>query len=182
MLRRTLTGVMAAAALAVPLTAAPAAAAPAILATQLTYSDSQATQYSSQIAAAVQVWNSSVTNVQIRKATAGQRVNIRFVADPGWPRAQLGPVRTNQTLTIWMGRQAIDEGYNITRIASHEMGHSLGLPDIKPGPCSSLMSGSTGGVSCTNPNPNASEKASVQRNYAGTQVAGTGVVLQDAAY
>ncbi|RSM91719.1 snapalysin family zinc-dependent metalloprotease [Kibdelosporangium aridum] len=186
MLRRTITGVMVAAAAAMPVTvatAAPAAAAPAILATQLTYSDSQATQYSSQIAAAVQVWNSSVTNVQIRKATTGQTANIRFIADPGWPRAQLGPVRPGRQVTIWMGRQAIDQGYNITRIASHEMGHSLGLPDVKPGPCSSLMSGSTGGVSCTNPNPNASEKAAVQRNYAGTaQVADTSVILEDAAY
>ncbi|MFC0106421.1 snapalysin family zinc-dependent metalloprotease [Kibdelosporangium aridum] len=186
MLRRTITGVMVGAALAMPVTvvtATSAAAAPAVLATTLTYDDSQATQYSSQIAAAVQVWNSSVTNVQIRKATAGQRVNIRLIADPGWPRAQLGPVRPNQTVTIWMGRQAVDQGYNVTRIAAHEMGHSLGLPDVKPGPCSSLMSGSTGGVSCTNPNPNASEKARVERNYAGTaQVADTSVVLEDAAY
>jgi snapalysin len=131
------------------------------------------------------IWNTSVTNVRIVKATAGQRVNIRVVADNGWPRANLGPVRPSGSVTVWMGRQAVSDGYNVVRIAAHELGHSLGLPDVKPGPCSSLMSGSTGGVSCNSLRPNAAEASRVQRNYAGTlktQDVDTSVVLEDAAY
>lgn len=188
MLRRTFTGVMLGAALAMPVTvvtASPAAAAPEILATTLTYDDSQAAEFKAAVAEGVNIWNTSVTNVRIVKATAGQRVNIRVIADNGWPRANLGPVRPTGTVTVWMGRQAVNDGYNVVRIASHELGHSLGLPDVKPGPCSSLMSGSTGGVSCNNTRPNATEAARVQRNYAGTartQEADTSIVLEDAAY
>ncbi|MBP2326347.1 snapalysin [Kibdelosporangium banguiense] len=186
MLRRTFAGALAATALVLPVTtvvSAPSAAAAEILATSLTYDDSQSTQYSSQISAAVGIWNAAVSNVQIKKATSGQRANIRFVADPGWPRANLGPVRPGQQVTVWMGREAVDDGYDVIRIAAHEMGHSLGLPDIKPGPCSSLMSGSTGGVDCKSRTPNASEAARVQRNYAGTlKTVDTSVVVSEAAF
>lgn len=54
----------------------------------------------------------------------------------------------------------------MVRIAAHELGHILGLLDHEPGPCSSLMSGSSAGVACTNPNPNAPEIARVERYYA----------------
>ncbi len=185
MLRRTFAAVLTGAAVTLTVVSAPAAGSAELLATTLTYDDSQAAEFKSAVAAGVNVWNTSVSNVRIVKATAGQRVNIRVIADNGWPRANLGPVRPSGTVTVWMGRQAVNEGYNPTRIAAHELGHSLGLPDMKPGPCSSLMSGSTGGVSCTNPNPNASEKSRVQQNYAGTfakQEVDTSVVLAEAAF
>jgi snapalysin len=187
-LRRTFAGALAAAAMALPITAvvsAPTAAAAEIMATTLTYDDSQAAEFKTAVAQGVDIWNTSVTNVRIVKATAGQRVNIRVVADNGWPRANLGPVRPSGSVTVWMGRQAVSDGYNVVRIAAHELGHSLGLPDVKPGPCSSLMSGSTGGVSCNSLRPNAAEASRVQRNYAGTlktQDVDTSVVLEDAAY
>ena len=126
----------------------------------LLYNSSGAAQYDKEIEAAAAVWNSNVKNVQMRKARAGERANFTIVADPGWPRAQPTTLGNGR---IWMGKQAIDQGYSITRIAAHEIGHILGLPDVKPGPCSSLMSGSTGGVSCTNPVPNAAEKSRVER-------------------
>jgi snapalysin len=168
---------------------APVAAAAEIQATSLTFDVTRISRTvdKESIRSAAAVWNRSVTNVQLREATSGQRVNIRLQDDPGWPRATLGPVRPTGTVTIWMGRQAIDgpEKYDVIRIAAHEMGHSLGLPDVKPGPCSSLMSGSSAGTACTNPNPNASEKSRVQSNYAGTlknQEVNTGIVLEDAAF
>ncbi|MZG12036.1 snapalysin family zinc-dependent metalloprotease, partial [Streptomyces sp. SID5914] len=39
------------------------------------------------------------------------------------------------------------------------------LPDRKPGPCSSLMSGSSAGTACTNPYPDSAEKAEVEGNF-----------------
>ncbi|MBC6461136.1 snapalysin family zinc-dependent metalloprotease [Actinomadura sp. HBU206391] len=115
-------------------------------------------------------WNSSVQNVRLVKVSSGGRAEIRIVADDGWPRATLGPVRPGGRVTVWFGRQAVNDGYDTTRIAAHELGHSLGLPDRKPGPCSSLMSGSTGGVACSNATPNAAERSAVNANYAGAAV------------
>ncbi|MEK8105894.1 snapalysin family zinc-dependent metalloprotease [Micromonospora sp. M12] len=42
-----------------------------------------------------------------------------------------------------MGRTAVNQGYDRTRIATHEVGHILGLPDRRTGLCTDLMSGSS---------------------------------------
>lgn len=191
MLRRVLTPLLIAlSALALTLVgAAPATAEPAeqvrpLRQTVLYYDSSQAAEYTSAVAAAVNVWNSSVSNVRLEPVPAGRRAEIRIIADNGWPRANLGPVRPGGQVTVWMGRQGTAEGYNAVRIAAHELGHSLGLPDVKPGPCSSLMSGSTGGVSCTNAYPNAAERARVEANYGGGlagQREADGQILVDSA-
>ncbi|WP_018684982.1 snapalysin family zinc-dependent metalloprotease [Actinokineospora enzanensis] len=163
-----------------PADAAPQAAA----VTQLTYDDSQAPQYAANTAAAVEVWNTDAPNVHIVKAARGQRANIRIVADPGWPHATLGPVRSNGSVQIWFGKQAVDEGFDKTRIIAHEMGHSLGLPDNRTGKCSDLMSGHSAPTSCTNAHPSPAERATVQRNYArfaASSDAQLTVVINDAA-
>lgn len=185
MFRRTLIGLLATTAAAVSLvTGIPAPQATAdvgVLAVTITYSDARAGEFKDAVAQGVAIWNANVTNVRIQKAAAGARADITVIADNGWPRATLGPVRPGGSATVWMGRQAVEDGYDVVRIAAHELGHSLGLPDVKPGPCSSLMSGSTGGVSCTNRTPNASERNRVQNNYAGSfaTTADTGKVVVD---
>lgn len=167
-------------ALALSIAAAPAAGASASTAprhaaalatTTLYYDDSQAAEFKSAVVAGAQVWNANVRNVRLVEAPAGTTAQIRIIAFDGWPQSTLGPVRPGGRGTVYFGREAVDEGYNTTRIAAHELGHILGLPDAKPGPCSSLMSGSTGGVSCTNATPNASERAAVERNYGGAVAA-----------
>lgn len=132
----------------------------------ITYDDSQAPEYVDAITQAIQIWNDSVNNVEITHVQPGQQPEVSFESFDGWPQAELGPIMPGGHGTIWYGKQAVDEGYDVIRIAAHEFGHSLGLPDMKPGPCESLMSGSTGGVDCTNAQPNAEEIAQVEENYA----------------
>ncbi|GAB3455405.1 snapalysin family zinc-dependent metalloprotease [Actinophytocola sediminis] len=171
MIRRTVITLLAFALALVATVAATAFTAPkatadvGVAAVTITYNDSQAAEFVDAVAEGVAIWNASVTNVQIVRAAPGARADVRVIADDGWPRATLGPVRPGGSGTVWMGRQAVDEGYSVVRIAAHEFGHTLGLPDRKPGPCTSLMSGSSAGVSCTNPNPNSTERSQVQSLY-----------------
>lgn len=100
------------------------------------------------------------------EAAPGTRAEIVIVATTGWPQATLGPVRPGRQVRVELGAQAVSQGYDKTRIAAHELGHSLGLPDTKPGPCSQLMSGSSAGTACANAVPNATERSRVQNAYA----------------
>lgn len=184
MFRRTLIGLLATTAMTATLvagTVAPQAAADVHTAVvTITYSDARAGEFKDAVARGVAIWNASVTSVQIRKAATGTRADVQVIADNGWPRATLGPVRPGGSGTVWMGRQAVNQGYNVVRIASHEFGHILGLPDRKPGPCSSLMSGSSAPISCANANPDSVERNRVQSLYASAFTAsGSGKVVVD---
>ncbi|MEU0654842.1 snapalysin family zinc-dependent metalloprotease [Streptomyces albogriseolus] len=148
--------------------AAPSVEHPTVQAAVVTlrYDDSRAAGWEAAIAAGVASWNANVTNVKLVEAAPGGAAEIVIVATTGWPQATLGPVRPGRQVRVELGSQAVNQGYNKTRIAAHELGHSLGLPDTKPGPCSQLMSGSSAGTACTNAVPNATERSRVQSNYA----------------
>jgi snapalysin len=147
-------------------TAAPATAAPRIL----YYDASGAQEFVQVVHQGANIWNSRATNVRLQPVTAGRTPNIRVYADNNWPRAQTTSLGNGRW---WMGRQAVNQGYYPPRIAAHEFGHLLGLPDRRTGLCADLMSGSSAPVSCTNPNPNARELAQVNANFAGAAVAVT---------
>ncbi|MFE0777372.1 snapalysin family zinc-dependent metalloprotease [Streptomyces sp. NPDC058861] len=142
----------------------PSAARAAVV--TLRYDDSRAGGWEAAIAAGVASWNANVSNVKLVEAAPGTRAEIVIVATTGWPQATLGPVRPGRQVRVELGSQAVGQGYDKTRIAAHELGHSLGLPDTKPGPCSQLMSGSSAGTACTNAVPNATERSRVQSAYA----------------
>jgi snapalysin len=145
--------------LALLLVTAPAQAAS--LVTVLRYDASRAAEFTAAVTQAAGIWNSSVTNVRLVQGTPAHFI---VYADDGWPRAQPTSLGRGR---IWMGRQATSQGYDRVRIATHEIGHILGLPDRRTGRCSDLMSGSSAGVACANPNPSAAERAEVDRNFAG---------------
>ncbi|MFE2561660.1 snapalysin family zinc-dependent metalloprotease [Streptomyces sp. NPDC059352] len=172
-------GVTAAAAVLATTTAATAAptsesSAPSTSAVvTLRYDDSRAGGWEAAIAAGVASWNASVDNVELVEAAPGTRAEIVIVATTGWPQATLGPVRPGgRQVRVELGSQAVAQGYDKTRIAAHELGHSLGLPDTKPGPCTQLMSGSSAGTGCVNAVPNATERARVESAYANGAAAG----------
>ena len=161
MLRRRLFAALAAVAMLAGLqvvTSGPAAAAPRIL----YYDASQAQEFVAVVNQGAQIWNARVANVQLQPVPAGRTPNIRVYADNGWPRTYTTSLGNGRW---YMGRDAVNDGYYPPRIAAHEFGHILGLPDRRTGLCTDLMSGSSAPVSCTNPNPNATEAATVNNAF-----------------
>ncbi|UQU63844.1 snapalysin family zinc-dependent metalloprotease [Couchioplanes caeruleus] len=138
--------------------AGPAAAAPRVL----YYDASQAQEFVAAVDQGAQIWNSRVTNVRLERVPSGRTPNIRVYADNGWPRTYTTSLGNGRW---YMGREAVDDGYYVPRIAAHEFGHILGLPDRRTGLCADLMSGSSAPVSCTNAYPNATEAATVNSNF-----------------
>lgn len=128
----------------------------------VTYDASQAAEFQDAVAEGVQVWNDHVTNVRFEPVEGDADVVI--LADDGWPRAQPEGLGAG---TVWMGRQATEEGHNAVRVAAHELGHILGLPDRRTGVCEELMSGASAGTDCDNSVPNAAEIEEVEQNFAG---------------
>jgi snapalysin len=139
-------------------TAAPASAAPRVI----YYDTSQAQEFVAVVDQGAQIWNSRATNVRLVRVPAGRTPNIRVYADNGWPRAQTTSLGNGRW---YMGREAVDDGYFQPRIAAHEFGHLLGLPDRRTGLCADLMSGSSAPVACRNADPNSSETAQVDANF-----------------
>jgi len=138
--------------------AGPAAAAPRVL----YYDASQAQEFVAAVNQGAQIWNSRATNVRLEPVPSGRTPNIRVYADNGWPRTYTSSLGNGYW---YMGREAVDDGYYVPRIAAHEFGHILGLPDRRTGLCSDLMSGSSAPVSCRNANPSAAEIAAVEANF-----------------
>ena len=146
--------------------ASPAGAAPAAptAARILYYDASRAAEFVSAMNQGAANWNASVANVRLEPVPAGRRANITVTADNGWPRTQVTSLGNGR---IIMGRQAVQQGHSPARIAAHEFGHILGLPDRRTGRCTDLMSGSSAPPSCRNAFPSAAEAAQVDRLFAG---------------
>jgi snapalysin len=130
----------------------------------VTYDPSQAEEFIEVVDQGAQIWNESAENVELQKVEPGQDADLTISADDGWPRAQVDGLGRGH---IWMGREAVDMGYYPPRIAAHEIGHILGLPDRRTGLCEDLMSGSSAPTDCQNDHPNAAELAEVEENFAG---------------
>ena len=162
-LRRLVTALVAVTTLA--LVAAPVHAAPVPATRVLYYDAGQAQEFKTVVAQGAAIWNADVTNVRLEPVSSGHTANIRVYADDGWPRTYTSSLGNGYW---YMGREAVDEGYYPPRIAAHEFGHILGLPDNRTGLCSDLMSGSSAPTSCTNAHPSSAERAQVERNFAGS--------------
>ncbi|MFF1921655.1 snapalysin [Streptomyces sp. NPDC058221] len=132
------------------------AAHPGIKSVTIVYSTANAPTFRTQIANSAQIWNSSVSNVQLQE---GSNADFTYYEgdDPSGSYASTDGHGNGYIFLDY----AQNQQYDSTRVTTHETGHVLGLPDHYEGPCSELMSGGGPGPSCTNPNPDANERSQV---------------------
>lgn len=137
-------------------------ASPGLATVTVTYDASQAPTFANEIASAAQIWNSSVRNVRLQAGSGGADFSYQEGDDPNGSYASTDGHGHGYVFLDYQQNQE----YNSTRVAAHETGHILGLPDHYQGPCSELMSGGGPGPSCTNPYPDANERARVNQLWA----------------
>ncbi|AVV44639.1 snapalysin [Streptomyces sp. ID05-04B] len=138
------------------------AANPSLQSVTVYYNASQAPNFRSQISSAASIWNSSVSNVKLQSTSgSGDFAYYEGNDSRGSYASTNGHGRGYIFLDYAQNRQ-----YDSIRVAAHETGHVLGLPDHYTGPCSELMSGGGPGTSCTNRYPNTTERSRVNQLWA----------------
>ncbi len=142
--------------------AAKRAAHPGAAAVTVTYDASGAPSFQQQIANSASIWNASVSNVKLQASSGGGDFAYYEGNDA---RGSYASTDGHGGGYIFLD-YAQNQQYDSTRVTAHETGHVLGLPDHYEGPCSELMSGGGPGPSCTNPNPDANERARVNSLWA----------------
>jgi snapalysin len=128
----------------------------------VTYDASAAPTFSAEIARSAQIWNGAVANVKLQAGSSGADFSYREGNDSRGSYASTDGHGGGYVFLDY----AQNKEYDSTRVTAHETGHVLGLPDHYEGPCSELMSGGGPGPSCTNPNPDANERAKVDQLWA----------------
>lgn len=146
------------------------AAQPGAQVVTLYYDASQAPSFRSQIASAASIWNSSESNVKLQEASGSADFSYHEGNDPEGSHASTDGHGGGSVFLDYTQIQQNDP----VRVVTHETGHILGLEDDYSGPCSELMSGGGPGPSCSNPYPDATERAQVDQLWASARAQAPG--------
>ncbi|MFJ5842831.1 snapalysin [Streptomyces shenzhenensis] len=152
------------------------AAQPNAQAVTVYYNASQAPSFRSQISSAASIWNSSESNVKLQESSSGADFSYYEGSDP---RGSYSSTDGRGGGYVFLD-YAQNQQYDSVRVATHETGHVLGLPDDYSGPCSELMSGAGAGPSCTNRYPSSAERSRVDQLWATGLAQAPGAVNQPA--
>jgi snapalysin len=152
------------------------AAQPNAQAVTVYYDVSHAPSFRSQISSAASIWNSSESNVKLQAASSGADFSYYEGNDPRGSYASTNGHGSGYIFLDYAQTQQNDS----VRVATHETGHVLGLPDDYSGPCSELMSGAGPGPSCTNRYPDDTERSRVDQLWATGLAQTLGTVSQGA--
>ncbi|MGW7354113.1 snapalysin family zinc-dependent metalloprotease [Streptomyces sp. NPDC054784] len=131
--------------------------------------------YAEPVREAIEIWNKAVPQIKFveQDSPASLRVKEYTTANGTGSHAYVNGLGKG-----WVYLETGDaKTYEPTRVATHELGHLLSLPDLGPGSvCSKIMSGAWAGPECTNTQPDAEEIAQVSdffvRNDLGDPVPG----------
>jgi snapalysin len=159
---RGLVAVVAAAALLSGGLAGTAEAAPRLQVVTICYDATGAPDWVAAITQAAANWNNLITNVEL--VPCDPATVVFHETDDG--QGSHSDTDGHGNGDVYVDQQQVGQGYNAVRIAAHEFGHILGLPDDFSGPCSDIMSGGGPGPSCANAIPSASEAAQVDELWA----------------
>ncbi|MFF0504632.1 snapalysin family zinc-dependent metalloprotease [Streptomyces fimicarius] len=127
----------------------------------------EAGSYADAAREAIGIWNRAVPSIKFveQETPATLRVKGYTTQNGTQSHAFVSGLGTG-----WVYLETGDaETYKPSRIAVHELGHLLSLPDLEADaekPCSKVMSGAHAGPECTNDQPDAEEIAAVAAFFA----------------